>query len=256
MNRSTPGCPVHHQLPEFTQTHVHWVGVAIQPSHPLPSLSPPALSLSEHQGLFKWVSSSHEVAKVLEFQLQHQSFQWTGWIWLDLLAVQGTLKSLLQHHTSKASILRHSVFFTVQFSQTTGKTIALTRRTFVDKVMSTTENQDQESFWPSAPREVSVLPELTLGHLCYCLTGVQPQSNSPPGTVPRVKCSLISSLFTTCFQCLIRSLTYTYHLFYISLSKAFVLSFFICIIPTLSEHKMYIFYSFLYYLCVIFLSYD
>ena len=109
---------------------------------------------------------------------------------------------------------------------------------------------------PSAPQEFSVLPKLASGHLCYCLTGVQPQSNSPPGTVPRVKCSLISSLFTTCFQCLIRSLTYTYHLFYISLSKAFVLSFFICIIPTLSEHKMYIFYSFLYYLCVIFLSYD
>ena len=77
MNRSMPGLPVHHQLPEFTQTHVHWVGDAIQPSHPLSSPSPPALNLSQHQGLFKWVSSSHEVAKVLEFQLQHQSFQWT-----------------------------------------------------------------------------------------------------------------------------------------------------------------------------------
>ena len=76
MNRSTPGLPVHHQLPEFTQTHVHWVGDAIQPSHPLSSPSPPALNLSQHQGLFKWVSSSHQVAKVLEFQLQHQSFQW------------------------------------------------------------------------------------------------------------------------------------------------------------------------------------
>ena len=77
MNRSTPGLPVHHQLPESTQTHIHWVGDAIQPSHPLLSLSPPALNLSQHQDLFKWVSSSHEVAKVLEFQLQHQSFQWT-----------------------------------------------------------------------------------------------------------------------------------------------------------------------------------
>ena len=77
MNRSTPGLPVHHQLPGSTQTHVHWVGDAIQPSHPLLSPSPPALNLSQHQGLFKWVSSSHEVAKVLEFQLQHQSFQWT-----------------------------------------------------------------------------------------------------------------------------------------------------------------------------------
>ena len=95
-----------------------------------------ALNLSQHQGLFKWVSSSHQVAKVLEFQLQHQSFQWTllqdGLV--DLLAVQGTLKSLLQHHSSKASILRHSAFFIVQISHpymTTGKTIALTRRTFV-----------------------------------------------------------------------------------------------------------------------------
>ena len=77
MNRSTPGLPVHHQLPEFTQTHVHWVGDAIQPSHPLSSPSPPAFNLSQHQGLFKWVSSSHQVAKLLEFQLQHQSFQWT-----------------------------------------------------------------------------------------------------------------------------------------------------------------------------------
>ena len=68
---------VHHQLPEFTQTHVHWVGDAIQPSHPLSSPSPPALNLSQHHGLFKWVSSSHQVPKVLVFQLQYQSFQWT-----------------------------------------------------------------------------------------------------------------------------------------------------------------------------------
>ena len=77
MNCSTLGLPVHHQLPEFTQTHVHWVGDAIQPSHLLSSPSPPALNLSQNQGLFKWVSPSHQVAKVLEFQLQHQSFQWT-----------------------------------------------------------------------------------------------------------------------------------------------------------------------------------
>ena len=83
MNHSTPGIPVHHQFPEFTQTHVHWVGDAIQPSHPLSSPSPLALNLSQHQGLFKWASSSHQVAKVLEFQLQHQSFQWTPWT--DLL---------------------------------------------------------------------------------------------------------------------------------------------------------------------------
>ena len=77
MNRSTLGLPVHHQLPEFTQTHIHQVGGAIQPSHPLSSPSPPTFNLSQHQGLWQWVSSSHQVAKVLEFQLQHQSFQWT-----------------------------------------------------------------------------------------------------------------------------------------------------------------------------------
>ena len=76
MDCSTPGLPIHHQLPEFTQTHVRWVSDAIWPSHPLSSPSPPALNLSHHQGLFKWVGSSHQVAKVLEFQLQHQSFQW------------------------------------------------------------------------------------------------------------------------------------------------------------------------------------
>ena len=77
MNCSRPGLPVHHQLPEFTQTHVHRVGAAIQPSHPLSSSSPPAPNPSQHQSLFQWVNSSHEVAKVLEFQLQHQSFQRT-----------------------------------------------------------------------------------------------------------------------------------------------------------------------------------
>ena len=126
------------------QTHVHWVCDAIQPFHPLSSPSLPAFNLSQHQGLFIWVSSSHQVAKILEFQLQHQSFQWhPGQIsfrmdWLDLLAVQGILKSLLQHHSSEASILLCSAFFTVQLSHlhmNIGKTIALTRWTFVDKVM-------------------------------------------------------------------------------------------------------------------------
>ena len=145
MNRSMPGLPVHQQLLEFTQTHVHRVGDAIQPSHPLSSPSPPAPNPSQHQGLSQWVNSSHEVAKVLEFQLQHQSFQeHPGLIsfrmdWLDLLRVQGTLKSLLQHHSSKASIFWCLAFFTVQLSHpymTSGKTIALTRRSFVGKVMS------------------------------------------------------------------------------------------------------------------------
>ena len=143
MNHSMPGLLVHQQLPEFTQTHVHWVSDAIQPSLPLSSPSPPSLNLSQHQGLFKWVSSSHQVGKVLEFQLQHQSFQWTPRTdlfrmdWLDPLAVRGTLKSLLQYHSSKALILQHSTFFIVQLSHpymTTGKPIALTRQTLVDKV--------------------------------------------------------------------------------------------------------------------------
>ena len=77
MNCSMPGLPVHYQIPEFTQTHVHWVSDAIQPSHPLSSPSPPAPNPSQHQSLFQWVNSLHEVAKVLEFQPQHQSFQWT-----------------------------------------------------------------------------------------------------------------------------------------------------------------------------------
>ena len=142
MTRRTPGLPVHRQPPESTQTHVHWVGDAIQPSHPLSSPSLPAFNLSQHQGLFKWVSSLYQVAKVLEFQLQHQSYP--GLIsfrmdWLDLLAVQGTLKSLLQHHSSKASILQRSAFFVVQLSHlyvTTGKKHSFNYMDHVGKVMS------------------------------------------------------------------------------------------------------------------------
>ena len=77
MDCNTSGFPVHHQLLKLTQTHVHWIGDGIQPSHPLSSPCPPTFKLSQHQDLFKWVSSSHQVAKVLEFQLQYQSFQWT-----------------------------------------------------------------------------------------------------------------------------------------------------------------------------------
>ena len=145
MNRSMPGLPVYHQFPESTQTHVRWVSDAIQPSHSLSSTSSPALNLSQHQGLFKWVSSSHQVDKYWSFSFNISpsnerarliSFRMD---WLDLLAVQGTLKSLLQHCSSKASILQRWAFFMVQISQphmTTGKTIALTRQTFVGKVMS------------------------------------------------------------------------------------------------------------------------
>ena len=85
MNCSTPGLPVHHQLQESTQIHVHWVSDAIKPSHPLSSSFPPALNLSQHQGLFKWVSSPHQMAKLLEFQLQHQSLQWTTQDWSPLV---------------------------------------------------------------------------------------------------------------------------------------------------------------------------
>ena len=149
MDYSMPGLLVHYQLLEFTQIHVHWVGDAIQQFHLLLSSSP-NFNLSQIQGLFQWVSSSHQVAKVLEFQLQHQSWIFIGRTdlpglisfrmdWLDVLAVQETLKSLLQHHSSKASILRCSAFFIVQLSHpymTTGKTIDLTRWTFAGKVMS------------------------------------------------------------------------------------------------------------------------
>ena len=118
MNCSTPGFPVHHHLLELALTNVHWVNDSIQPFHPLLSPSPPAFSLSQHRGLFQWVSSSYQVAKVLEIQLQHQPFQWIFRIyffridWFDLLAVQGTLKSLL------TPVQKHqcSAFFMVQLS--------------------------------------------------------------------------------------------------------------------------------------------
>ena len=122
---STPGFPVLPYLMEFGQTHVHWISDAIQPSHPLSSPSPPAVNISQHQGLFQRVSSWHQVAKVLE--LQQQSFQW---IFRTLneypVNIQGTLKSLLQDHNLKALILQCSAFFMVQLSypyMTTGKTI-------------------------------------------------------------------------------------------------------------------------------------
>ena len=138
MGCSMPGSSVLHYLPEFAQTHVRLVSDAIQPSHPLSSPSPPALHTSQHQGLcnelvfcIKWpkywsfsfsISPSNEYSGLISFRID----------WLDLLAVQETLKSLLQHHSSKASILQHSAFFMVQLSHaymTTGKTIALTVQT-------------------------------------------------------------------------------------------------------------------------------
>ena len=153
MNRSAPGLLLHHRLPGFTQTHVHWVGDAIQPSHPWPSPSlpapiPPSIRVFSNESTLRmrwqkyWSFSfsiipSKEIPALISFRMD----------WLDLLAVQGTLKSLLQHHTSKTSILQHSAFFTVQLSHpymTTEKTIALTRRTLVSKVMSLLFNTDHK----------------------------------------------------------------------------------------------------------------
>ena len=144
MNHSMSGLLVHHQLPEFTQTHVHWLGDAIQPSHLLnPSL--PAINLSQHQGLsnesalhIRWpkywsfsvnISSSNEYSGLISFRMD----------WLDILAVQGILKSILQHHSSKTWIFQCSAFCMVKLSNlyiTTGKIIPLTRQTLVGKVMS------------------------------------------------------------------------------------------------------------------------
>ena len=142
MDYSTQGLPVHHPLTEFALTHVHWVDDAIQP---LSSSSPPAFNFSQHQSLFQWVSSSHQVAKVLvsSFSIS-PSNEYSGLIsfridWFDLIAVQGILKSLLQLNNSKTSILQCSAFFKFQLSHlyiTTGKTIALTIWIFFGKVIS------------------------------------------------------------------------------------------------------------------------
>ena len=147
MDCSMRGLPVHHQLPEFTQTHVHWVSDAIKPSHPLLSPSSPTFNLSQHQGLFKWVPSSHQVAKVLEFQLQHQAFnEYSGLIfsrmdWLDLLVVQEREDSQESSPTPQFKSINPSALSllyspTLTSYMTTGKTIALTRQTFVGKVTS------------------------------------------------------------------------------------------------------------------------
>ena len=170
MDCSMPGLPVHHQLPEFTQTHVHWVGDAIL-CHPfllLPSIFPSIRVFSNQSALgIRWpkywnfrfnISPSSEHSGLISFRMD----------WLDLLAVQGTLKSLLQYHSLKASILLCSAFFIIQFSHpymTTGKTIALTRRTFVGKVMSLLFNRLSSIFawkipWTEEPGRLQSMESL------------------------------------------------------------------------------------------------
>ena len=143
MDCSMPGFPVLHHLQDLAQIYVLWVNDAIQSDHPLSSPSP-AFNLSQHQDLIQGLHAPYQVAKVLELQLQHHpSNEYSGLIsfrmaWLGLFAVQGTLKSLLQHHSSKVSILWYSDYLTVQLSHlcvTPGKTIALTIQTFTGKVM-------------------------------------------------------------------------------------------------------------------------
>ena len=143
MNLSMPTFPVLHYLLEFAQTPVHRVSSAVQPSRHLLPPSPPALSLSQHQGLSNESTICIRWPKYWSFSI-NPSNEYSGWLplgldWFDLLAVQGTLKSVLQHHSSKALILQHSAFFMVQLSHpymTAGKTIPLTIWTFVGKVMS------------------------------------------------------------------------------------------------------------------------
>ena len=168
MNPSTPGLPVYHHLPESTQTHVHWVSDAIQWCHLIlccPRLllppNPPSIRVFSNESalLVKcpkyWsfsfnISPSNEHPGLISFRID----------WLDLLAAQGTLKSLLQHHSSKASILRCSAFFIFQLSHpymTTGKTIALTRWTFVGKVMSLLFNMLSRLVITFLPRSNSLL---------------------------------------------------------------------------------------------------
>ena len=177
MDCNMPGLHIHHQLPELTPTDVNWVGDAMQPSHPLltllllPSVFPSIRVFSNESALrIRWpkywsfsfsISPSNEYSGLISFRMY----------WLDLLAVQGTLKSLLQHHSSKASILRHLAFFIVQLSHpymTTGKTIALTRQTFVGKVISLLFNMLSRlviTFLSLRPKIMFHSPEEKLSHL-------------------------------------------------------------------------------------------
>ena len=199
MDCSTPGLPVHHQLPELTQTHVHQGSDAIQPSHPLSSLLlPPSIipsirvfssasvlciRWSKHQSFSFSISPSNDYSGLISHRMD----------WLDLLTVQETLKSLLQHHSSKPSIIRHSAFFIVQLSHpymTTGKTMALTRQTFVGKVMSLLFNMLSRLVitflprskhllisWLQSPSAVILEPKKIVSHCFHCFPIYLPWSD-------------------------------------------------------------------------------
>ena len=182
MDCSTPGFSVHHHLPEFAQTHVHWVGDAIQPFYPLPSPSPPAFNLSQPRGLssgsalcIRWpkywhftfsISPSNEYSGLISFRID----------WLDLPAVQGTLKSLLHHHSSKESFLWCSAFLIVQLSHpymTTGKTTASTIWTFVSKVMSQENKICHSQFSHSVPSDFLWAPWTAAHEASQSITNTQ-----------------------------------------------------------------------------------
>ena len=190
MNCSMPGLPVHHQLPELTQTHVHWVSDAIQPSHPLSSPSPPTFNLSQHQGLFKWVSSSHQVAKVLQFQLQHLSFQWTPRA--DLLQnglVESTCSPRDSQEFSRTPQFKsiNSLMLSFLYSPTLTsihdcwKTIPLIIQTFIGKVMFLLFNmlsrfviaflpksKNLLTSWLQSPSAVILDPKKIVSHCFHC----------------------------------------------------------------------------------------
>ena len=162
----TPGIPVLYYIPEFTHTHVHWVSDAIQPSHPLPSPSPPALNLPQHQGLFQWVGSSYRVAKVLELQLQHQSFQWIFkvdflWDWLvgSPCCPQDSQESSPAPQWKSMNYLALSLLYgpNFTFDTTPGKTMALTIWTFVSKMMSLLYNTQSRFAIAFLPRSKCLL---------------------------------------------------------------------------------------------------
>ena len=166
MDCSTPGCPVLHHLLECAQTHVHWFGNAIQASHPLSSPSPPALNLAQHQGLFQWISSSHQVAKVLELQLQHQSFQWisrvdflSDWlIWSPCSPGDSQESSPAPQFKSINSSLLSSLYGpTLTSVHDYWKTRALTMQTCVREVMSLLFNMLSRFVIAFLPRSKRVL---------------------------------------------------------------------------------------------------